>query len=542
MLRAISLGQRLSLAFALLLVLLLAIAGTAVSQLREQAAVTRGIVDDTARRLSLAEALQRHAQGAALPLLQLLVTSDRDLRVPLYQEIDRENAAADKVLDALAGYMTGPADKTQVEALRTLRQRYGERFTATVEEIELSGPQTAISHFRAHAGAALGELLAASGTLVQREQHAMQAARTAMDAAVSTSRTLVFGISGLAIALGVFLAWAVTVSIVQLLRQAVALADAVARGDLSMPMAVRGRDEIAALQDALGRMKSSLAEMIGGILASAGSVDDSSQAMQAPAARVRGGSSAQHEAVAQVGAAVTGFSRKTAEVAAAAASTRARAEMARDLAVAGQRLIADASGEVARIAVSVNESASAVEALRERALSVRALLDTVKEIADQTNLLALNASIEAARAGESGRGFAVVADEVRKLADRTSKATVEINGVIDAIDHETGVAVTRIGQGRTEMQRGVRMIEGIVPPLAELSAGAQHSLEQLDVLALSLAGQADESRDIADRVTHIGAMASENLAAADQVCVTAETLKGVSSALAGYGARFRLAV
>ena len=219
--------------------------------------------------------------------------------------------------------------------------------------------------------------------------------------------------------------------------------------------------------------------------------------------------------------------------------TEQNSQKTADLSDQGARLVQDAATEIAVVAETVEQSATKIGELQQRSKEIAGIANVIKSIAEQTNLLALNAAIEAARAGESGRGFAVVADEVRQLAERTSKATTEIAGMIQLVQDDTQLAVTSMETAAPRVAEGLSRANDAASMLQQIRSQAMDSLNNVRDVARSTKEQSTAVTELAQHIEQIASMSRDNAVVMQQNRGAVAALQRVATGLGKQVARFK---
>ncbi|AAR34750.1 methyl-accepting chemotaxis protein [Geobacter sulfurreducens] len=352
-------------------------------------------------------------------------------------------------------------------------------------------------------------------------------------------------ISLVAIIVGVLIAGTagllITRSITGPLAEGVEVANRLAAGDLTVEVRAGGRDETGQLMAAMGNMVTSLRHLIAEAISISHGIASASNQLHATSEQIATGS---EEVASQVGAVATASEEMSSTSRDIAQNCTLAAESSRETSVTasnGSAVVQETNSGMVVIAERVKQTAGTVDALGRRSEQIGEIIGTIEDIADQTNLLALNAAIEAARAGEQGRGFAVVADEVRALAERTTKATKEISGMIKAIQNETKAAVQAMEEGVGEVEKGSVTSHKSGQALAEILDRINDVTMQINQIATAAEEQTATTGEITSNIQQISDVVQQTARGAEEVSAAAAQLAQQAHQLQNVVGNFRIA-
>ena len=349
-------------------------------------------------------------------------------------------------------------------------------------------------------------------------------------------------LTAISIAAGAVIAYLLSNSITSRLTKVEQVARKVASGDLTAEDIVDSSDdELAHLGQSINQMQKSLVGLIGSISSVTNQVQTATGELSSISRDIVSGASAQAEKATLIATAAEELSLTISEVAQQGTSTYEEARRSETSAEDGRSVIVDMVTSIQQVSTQMGEMSEQMNTLGSHGEQIGSVIKVIEDIAEQTNLLALNAAIEAARAGEFGRGFAVVADEVRALAERTTKATQEVSGIIQAIQSGTQEAVTYTQDNCRLVDIGVEQSSGAVQALEAIVNGAANVQSMVNSIATAAEEQTAVTKEIAADITAISDISESSLQLATRSSESTMSLNAKVKELETLLGQFKLA-
>ena len=344
----------------------------------------------------------------------------------------------------------------------------------------------------------------------------LDVAKLEYDTAVSRYATI-RNISLAVVALGVLLAGLVGFFLIRAvivpLNEAVAVANAVAAGNLTCKIETNSNNETGRLLQALKRMNVNLVDLVSQVRSGTDSISTASKEIAAGNADLSQRTEEQASSLEETASSMEELTSTVKQNAENAKQANQLAAGASEVAVKGGTVI----GQVVKTMSSINESSK----------KIVDIISVIDGIAFQTNILALNAAVEAARAGEQGRGFAVVASEVRNLAQRSAAAAKEIKTLIGDSVNKVEDGTKLVDEAGKTMDEIVSSVKRVTDIMAEITAASQEQSAGIE--------------QVNQAITQMDEVTQQNAALVEEAAAAAESMQEQAQNLTEAVSVFKLA-
>ena len=510
----ISIGKRLALVLGTILLLCLASSLFAIAQLRKMSTDVQRMVDQQLAAERLANDWYLHVYGGVQRATAIARSNDAGLSdyfAPATADSVRETTAIQQQAETL---MTGTDQKALLERIARQRQLYLNTQGEVLRREKAGDAQGALTEFTQHFEPESKAYMDIVQELAKLQRRQLDASAEQV-AAMSTQTRLMLAVAAAsALGLGLLLAYLLTRSITTPLREAEAMATAIADMDLSgQARTAYTTDETGRLLKALDRMREALHGALGRVRAAAENVSTASTQIASGNADL---SARTEQAASNLQETAGAMEQLTGTVRNTADSARTAAQLVDSASAAAMQ-----GGDVVkRVVATMGEISTASGRIAD-------IIGTIDGIAFQTNILALNAAVEAARAGEQGRGFAVVAGEVRVLAKRSADAAREIKSLI--------------GNSTDRVEHGVQLVEQAGSAMGDIVASVRRVTDIIGEITAASGEQSQGIGEVNTAVIQLDQMTQQNAALVEESSAAADSLRDQAVLLTDVVGGFKLA-